>query len=341
MFRFPSLSAPSEVRGVNSSPKSTSTSRPATASSGSSNKSNDYSLISAQNISDPLPKDQERESSLLEAPGGKAESLTSSGEPKVGHSSVSSSRTKFGSGRGLKSTVFTLTKDKGLVKSHGRMTGKARGRGHSGSLSKAAVTVGRSNYGTSKDESDQMQYDRPRSGTASVMEAISLTKDAKGMAEGEWEEKREEFAVEQDQSVDGSSADQHFSDHVTLPEMVDCPGLPLRGSGISQWGKIGDTLLADIIEDMTNMKTTEQPVVTVAPQTAGAETQHESMTLAQGGPTYQQTGGVPQQQMTKPKRYSSQRQKHGGGKSGQAMGKERSLCCCSFLIFPLIFEPSV
>lgn len=264
---------------------------------------------------------------------------SSSREPQgIRHSSVPEPRTMFSGDRGMKSsTIFSLTKGKELIKSRGRVMGKARGRGHAGSHVRTAVTVGKSNLSSSKEKSPAKE-NAPGPDSSGIVEVKVKHLDQ------DVEEEREEFPVQQDQFADDPSADQDVADHSSFPEVEDVPGLPLRGSGMTRRAAEEETLLTPIVEGTAKVKTAE--LTEDLHEMASVGSQRGNATVLQAGLPLQQTAVVPQQPMTKPKRYSSQRQKTGGGggaeRCGQVPGKELTcrcccfclgVCCCSCLLF--------
>lgn len=310
---------------VDNSPKSSSSSWSEVVRTGS--KSTDSGFSSESKRTARLPKHGIDEPHPPDSVG--AGNQSPSGEPNDPPTSVSSSHVMSGVGRGTKSsTTFSLSKGKELVKSRSKVVGKARGRGHPGSSAKTTPTVGRSRVST-KDQlstkQDHLKYPPPKSGSRGITVIQPIDKDD---AE-EWEEKEveneeeSEQVSEQDQFEDSSPADLP-TDSTSLPEMEDVPGLPMRGRGTSRKDVDGLISSPSILEDASTMvETPDMPVAHVG-------TQQRDLTGLPGGVTLQKTSDAPPQQpMSKPKRYSSQRQKTTGGsaaeKSGQVTIREQGL----------------
>lgn len=195
-------------------------------------------------------------------------------------------RTMFGSGN---STVFSLSREKELVKSQDRR-GKARGRGRvNPSIEKPAgggpVGMGRAQQRSTR----QTRYLPPKTGSGGITVIEPMEK------ESESAEKQEEAGQFED--IPSPIQPQESAN--------EQPGLPLRGSGVV--GGASSSEGKDLTADGEEVgKGEEIPAAIQVQQGEGSQQQRRE----EGSP-----GGVAQVAASKPKRYSSQRQLKSGGQS--------------------------
>ena len=211
-------------------------------------------------------------------------------------------KTMFGSGS---STVFSLSKEKELVKSQDRR-GKARGRGRANPISEKTDGATGAGVGRSQQRANRpVRYSAPKSGSGGI--TVIEPSDREESSQPQKQEVAGQFedgaAIEQSESTEGR------------------PGLPLRGSGSvvgvassSTVGGASSTETRDSVEQGKEEGAGEKreaiPPVTQVHQQQGEGSQQQ-LQEAEG------PGGVAQSGGSKPKRYSSQRQKTGGQAEGQ------------------------
>ena len=274
----------------------------------SGNKSEKSGFSSSPRKEAAMTKDDSKEPYPLES-NEEDGRIGCSGRPEDSPPVKPLPRTMFGCGRAKKkSSVFSLNKDNTLVKSR-TWYGKARGRGHSERAADVSVTVGRSNYSAPKDDLlfRQTKNEAPKleGGEMLVIEGEEELWDVPGSDV----ESRTEGLTQESLSKDESATEERLTDSISFSEMENKPGLPLRGSGVSRTEIRGEISPATIVvEGMTKVEALEQPVS----YSAGVESQLENKSIPEKTFPHQQEWVAHQQTVSKPKRYSVQRQRTGG-----------------------------
>ena len=192
----------------------------------------------------------------------------------------------FGSGSSM---VFSLSKEKELVKLQERKT-KARGRGRV-KPSKPHPVGGRGGPGAGGTQ--QIRYPAPKSGSGGITVIEPLDGNETDPS-GQFEDVPEEDAV----LVEEEEEEVVVND--------DQPGLPLRGSGGGDVGVAAEFSSA-VTDDSNDSKVLTEEV---EGQRGGEAPSSEGGV----GGVQQQEGMAQSTMATKPKRYSSQRQKGAGEK---------------------------
>lgn len=198
----------------------------------------------------------------------------------------------FGSGGG--STVFSLSKERELVKSQERKS-KARGRGRIHPTKPPQV-------GGARDRVTPSRYPAPKPGSGGITVIEPL-------------DKGEDVSPDVTTVVDTSQFETENVSAVTVPDDLSGgqPGLPLRGAEDSAGG-VG--LLSTEAELGGGGEEEEKVPTTAVPEPDGGQGPPQPWLGGgeRGVASHQE--GAAQLPMSKPKRYSSQRQKAAGEVSG-------------------------
>jgi len=231
-------------------------------------------------------------------------------------------------------TTFSLSKDKELVKMQIKSLGKARGRGHSSTPKPAPVVGGgviieKPIENDSASKGSGAKYPAPKPGSKGITVIEPLDK-------GEEEEAGETYNQEQFEDASTTSLPQEDS----VLEANEKPGLPLRGSGLSHSREGDNRVLLDplIQDDDDGVKGDSGGVGSLGKNVQSDEWQDSQVEEGSGQPSGKTPpikrssgggGGLPQQQqqpqVSKPKRYSSQRQKERTGTSAE-QGEDEYVC---------------